>query len=67
MKETLLLIDVQNNYFPSGKMELVYMRKAAKKAAELFKTFRTSDELVFSIKHLSKRPNTTFSIPELRE
>jgi nicotinamidase-related amidase len=33
MKETLLLIDVQNNYFPSGRMELVYMRETVKKAA----------------------------------
>ncbi len=63
MKEALLLIDIQNDYFPGGKMELADMRKAAKKAAELLKTFRTLGKPIFFIKHLSKRPNATFFIP----
>lgn len=44
-------------------MELVYMKEAVKKTGKLLKTFRTSDKLVFFIKHLSKRPNVTFFIP----
>ena len=63
LKEALLLIDIQNNYFPGGKMKLVDMTEAVKKAAESLKTFRTSDKLIFFIKHLSKRPNATFFIP----
>ena len=31
MKEVLLLIDIQNDYFPDGKRELVYMKEAVKK------------------------------------
>ena len=33
MKEALLLIDIQNDYFPGGKMELVGMEEVVKKAA----------------------------------
>ncbi len=63
MKEALLLIDIQNDYFPGGKMELVDMEEAVKKVAELLKTFRTLDKPIFFIKHLSKKPNATFFIP----
>ncbi len=63
MKEALFLIDIQNDYFPGGKMELVGMEEVVKKAAELLKTFRTLDKPIFFIKHLSKRPNATFFIP----
>ena len=35
MKEALLLIDIQNDYFPGGKMELVSMEEAAKKTGEV--------------------------------
>jgi hypothetical protein len=31
MQEALLLIDIQNDYFPGGKMELVGMKKPQKK------------------------------------
>ena len=64
MKEALLLIDIQNDYFPGGKMELVGMEEVVKKVAELLKTFRTLNKPIFFIKHSSKRPNATFFIPE---
>ena len=35
MKTALLLIDIQNDYFPGGKMELEGPVEAAKKANEL--------------------------------
>jgi Amidases related to nicotinamidase len=63
MKEALLLIDIQNDYFPGGKMELVSMEEAAKKAGELLKAFRTADKPVFFIKHMSTRSDATFFIP----
>jgi nicotinamidase-related amidase len=64
MKEALLLIDIQNDYFPGGKMELVGMEEAAKKAAELLKAFRTAGKPIFFIRHLSTRSDATFFIPE---
>jgi nicotinamidase-related amidase len=39
------------------------MKKAAKKAAELFKAFRTAGKPVFFVRHLSTRLDATFFIP----
>jgi nicotinamidase-related amidase len=63
MKEALLLIDIQIDYFPGGKMVLAGMEEAAKKAAELLRAFRTAGKPVFFIRHLSTRPDATFLIP----
>jgi nicotinamidase-related amidase len=63
MQEALLLIDIQNDYFPGGKMELVGMEEAAKKAAELLRAFRTAAKPIFFIRHLSTRPDAAFFIP----
>ncbi len=63
MKEALLLIDIQNDYFPGGKMELVSMEEAAKKARELLKAFHTAGKPVFFIKHISTRSDATFFVP----
>ncbi|MGB9131811.1 MAG: cysteine hydrolase family protein [Methanosarcina sp.] len=63
MKEALLLIDIQEDYFPGGKMELEGMEEAAEKAAEILKAFRTSGKPIFFIRHLSARPDATFFIP----
>jgi nicotinamidase-related amidase len=63
MKEALIVIDIQNDYFSGGKMELVGMEEAAKKAAKLLKAFRTEGKPIFFIKHISNRPGSTFFIP----
>jgi nicotinamidase-related amidase len=63
MKTALLLIDIQNDYFPYGKMELVGMEDAAKKAAEILKAFRIEKNPIYFIRHLSTRPDATFFIP----
>lgn len=63
MKEALLLIDIQNDYFQGGKMELAGMEDAAKKAADLLKAFRTAGKPVFFIRHLSTRPGAAFFMP----
>lgn len=63
MKEALLLIDIQNDYFPGGRMELAGMEDAAKKAADLLKSFRAADKPIFFIRHLSARQGAAFFIP----
>jgi nicotinamidase-related amidase len=35
MKTGLILVDIQNDYFPGGSMELVGIREAVTKAKEL--------------------------------
>ena len=52
----LVLVDIQNDYFPGGKMELVAMESAAQNAANILKIFRQRQLPVFHIKHVSTRP-----------
>jgi nicotinamidase-related amidase len=44
MKTSLLLVDIQNDYFPGGKMELVGMDEAAMRAKELLETLNPSPQ-----------------------
>ena len=64
MKKTaLLLIDIQNDYFPGGKMELGGAGEAGKKAAEILARFREKKRPVFHIRHESVGENATFFLP----
>ena len=63
MKPTLLIIDIQNDYFPEGKMELSGMDSACKNAARLLEYFRKNNYPVVFIQHLAIKPNATFFIP----
>ena len=63
MKTALLLIDIQNDYFPGGKMELEGPIEAAKKANELLQCFRDHNLPTVHIQHVSLKPDATFFIP----
>ena|SRR5579862_9877876 len=63
MRSALILIDIQNDYFPGGKMELVNMEHAASNAQQLLNHFRNEKLPVFHIQHISLRANATFFIP----
>jgi nicotinamidase-related amidase len=63
MKKGLLLIDIQNDYFPGGNMELVGMDQAAHNAGLLLQAFRSTQLPVFHIQHIAKRPGATFFLP----
>ncbi len=63
MKTALLLIDIQNDYFPGGKMELVEPLAAAKKAYMLLQCFREHNGHHVHIQHVSLKPDATFFIP----
>ncbi len=63
MKPVLILIDIQNDYFPGGKNEMVKSREAGRKAKEVLTRFRQKNLPVIHIKHLSVRPGATFFIP----
>lgn len=47
----LIIIDIQNFYFPGGAMELVEPEKAAEKAKILLNFFRENKGLVVHVKH----------------
>jgi nicotinamidase-related amidase len=63
MSNALLIIDIQNDYFPGGAMALVGPEAAAANAAKLLAAFRTKKLPVFHAQHLSVRPGATFFIP----
>lgn len=59
----LLLIDIQNDYFPGGAMELVGSPAAAAQAEKLLRAFREKALRVIHIQHVSERPGATFFLP----
>ena len=62
MKTALFLIDIQNDYFPGGKMELEGPVEAAKKANEILQCFRDHGMPTVHIQHVSRKPDATFFI-----
>lgn len=63
MKTALVLIDIQNDYFPGGRMELVESLEASHRAQEVLAAFRNNGDDIVHIQHLSTRPNATFFLP----
>jgi nicotinamidase-related amidase len=63
MSTALVLIDLQNDYFPGGTMELVGAEAAVGHAATLVQSFRQLDLPVFRVQHLAKRAGATFFLP----
>jgi nicotinamidase-related amidase len=53
-KTALLLIDIQDFYFPGGKSELVAPEKAALNAAKLAERFRKENMVIIHVRHNSE-------------
>ncbi len=64
MARALLLIDIQNDYFPGGTMTLSGIEQAADNAARLLTQFRTRGEVVYHVQHLATRPEAGFFLPD---
>jgi nicotinamidase-related amidase len=62
----LLVIDIQNDYFPGGAMELEGADAAGAKASEAIRSFREKSLPVVHVRHLSVRPGSTFFLPGTR-
>src|SRR5262247_1850616 len=62
----LLIIDIQNDYFPGGAMELEGSEAAGVKAGTALKNFREKKLPVIHVRHLSVRPGATFFLPGTR-
>ncbi len=63
MKQALLIVDIQNDYFSGGRMELTDMEKAALNAQQILNNCRNKALPIFHIQHLSQRPKVNFFIP----
>ena len=62
--KALVVVDIQNDYFPGGKMELVGSTEAAAVAALVKADFKAQGLPVFMIQHVSKSPTASFFLPE---
>lgn len=60
--KALLIIDVQNDYFPNGKLELFGSLEAAEKIKKVIDKFHTEKMPVIYIQHIAKNENATFFI-----
>ncbi|MFE6138788.1 cysteine hydrolase family protein [Bacillus sp. NPDC057893] len=63
MKTALLLVDIQNDYFPNGKMELRNPVEASEYADQLLQHFRVNNEPIFHIQHVAIKDSATFFLP----
>lgn len=63
MKTALVLVDIQNDYFSGGAMELEGAQAAGEKARLLLDAAREAGVTVFHVQHVSDRPGATFFLP----
>jgi nicotinamidase-related amidase len=64
MTKALLLIDIQNDYFPGGAMELAESSIVGEKAGRLLHAFRQKAQPIIHIQHISAREGATFFLPD---
>jgi nicotinamidase-related amidase len=64
MTTALLLIDIQNDYFPGGRATLVGATEASRRAHDLLEAFRKAARPIVHVQHVSNRPGATFFLPD---
>ncbi len=63
MNTALLIIDVQNDYFPNGRMKLFESIKTSLEIKNLLEYFRSKSMTVIHVQHFSTRPGATYLVP----
>jgi len=66
MNPALILIDIQNDYFPGGKMEVEGSVEAGLAAREVLSLFRRRRLPLVHIQHFSVRPGASFFLLETK-
>jgi nicotinamidase-related amidase len=61
-KRALIVVDIQNDYFPSGKWPLVGSEEAADNAAKVIAAFRKAGDLVVHIRHEAADADAPFFV-----
>ncbi|HWQ51573.1 MAG TPA: cysteine hydrolase family protein [Terriglobales bacterium] len=64
MKTALILVDIQNDYFPGGRSELCGAEAAAAAARKILRIFRVHEWPVFHIRHISQDEGASFFLPD---
>jgi nicotinamidase-related amidase len=62
-RRALVLIDLQNDYFPGGKWPLVGIEAAADNAAQLLAAARAAGDVVVHVRHEFPSPDAPFFTP----
>lgn len=62
MPSALLIVDLQNDYFPGGRMTLHHVDHAAENARKLLDHFRHTDQPIFHILHTWEDPSAPFFV-----
>ncbi|MDR2780311.1 MAG: cysteine hydrolase [Synergistaceae bacterium] len=62
--KALLIIDIQNDYFPGGKSELAEPVEAAKNAASALRRFRERSLPVIHVQHINIHTGAAFLLPD---
>ena len=65
-KTALLIIDIQNDYFPGGTMELSGSIEAAENAGKMLSFFRNNKMPIIHIQHIGVQEGATFFLPETK-
>jgi len=63
MKKALIIIDMQNDYFENGSMELVGINKALTQTNKLIKYARKKEYKIYLVQHFSTKEGATFFVP----
>jgi nicotinamidase-related amidase len=63
MKPALVLVDIQRDYFPNGRMEVVRATEAGMVARRLLEHFRKNKLPIIHIQHISARAGAAFFLP----
>lgn len=58
----LIIVDIQNDYFPGGRMTLVDIERAAENAGRLLEHFRKFGQPTFHIQHTWDDPSAPFFV-----
>jgi nicotinamidase-related amidase len=66
MSKALIVIDIQNDYFENGSMELVGALQASENAKLLLTKFRNENLPIVHVQHIAAAPGSTFFLPETK-
>ncbi len=64
MKQALILVDIQNDYFKGGSYELVSPEQAAIQAKKILTLFREQRWPIYHVRHISTSPSAKFFLPD---
>ncbi len=63
MNVALLVIEIQNDYFPNGRMPLERSTEASLKAQEALQALRAKQKSIIHVQHISTHPNAVHFLP----